>query len=79
MYLREEEGIECYSPKARLREAKRVGLLTDEETVRGLEMIDDRNLTSHTYHQEVAEKIYKKLPAFFGLMKSLLKGIESES
>jgi nucleotidyltransferase substrate binding protein (TIGR01987 family) len=74
-YLRQSEGIECYSPKSCLREAKNAGLLDESETVRALEMVDDRNLTSHTYHEEVAETIYRKLPLYASLMEKLLNGM----
>lgn len=74
-YLRQSEGIECYSPKSCLREAKNAGLLDEGETVGALEMVDDRNLTSHTYHEEVAEAIYRKLPLYASLMEKLLNGM----
>ncbi|MEK6565086.1 MAG: HI0074 family nucleotidyltransferase substrate-binding subunit [Bacteroidota bacterium] len=72
-YLKEEEGIECYSPKSCLREAKSVGLLDDQETVLALQMIDDRNMTSHTYHEKVAEKIFGMLPQYAKVMEKLLQ------
>ena len=74
-YLRQSEGVECYSPKSCLREAKNAGLLDDSETVQALEMVDDRNLTSRTYHEEVAEAIYRKLPVYASLMEKLVKGM----
>jgi nucleotidyltransferase substrate binding protein (TIGR01987 family) len=74
-YLQEKEGVDCYSPKACLREAKNVGLLNEEETVVALDMVDDRNLTSHTYHEEIAEKIYKRLPQYADIMQKLLHGM----
>jgi len=76
LYLKERDGIECYSPKMCLREAKNVGLLDEQETVLALEMIDDRNMTSHAYHEEVAEKIYVKLPLYAGVMNKLLDAME---
>jgi nucleotidyltransferase substrate binding protein (TIGR01987 family) len=75
LYLLQREGIECYSPKSCLREAKNAGLLDEGETVRALEMIDDRNLTAHTYHEEIADAIYRKLPAYAALMETLINGM----
>ena len=75
-YLREKEGIDCYAPKSCFREAKSVGLVDEDETVRALEMVDDRNLTSHTYHEDVAQRIYEKLPAYVTLMEKLLKQMD---
>lgn len=51
-YLRAQEGIECASPKSCFREAFKVGILSEEETVKVLEMTDDRNLSIHTYDEE---------------------------
>ena len=43
-YLRTKEGIECASPKSYFREAFKVGIFSEEETVRALEITDDRKL-----------------------------------
>ena len=48
-YLHEIEGLSLGSPKGSIRASRDVGLLNDEQTTLGLEMIDDRNLTVHTY------------------------------
>lgn len=75
-YFKEYEGIICSSPKACMREAKRNGILNINETELALEMIDDRNLTSHTYHEEIAEMLFKRLPQYSALMKKILKKME---
>jgi hypothetical protein len=53
-------------------------LLTDEQVVIGLEMIDDRNLTVHTYNEAVAEDIYSGLPAYADLLTAWLVGMEEQ-
>lgn len=55
-YLQEVEGISVGSPKGSIRSSWDVGLLTDEQAVIGLEMIDDRNLTVHTYTMNPSPK-----------------------
>ena len=79
--MRECEGIRCNSPKSCFREALAAGLVTEEQAVTCLEMTDDRNLTSHTYIEEVAERIYKRvedyrklMEAIFGLARAKLQG-----
>ncbi len=67
-YLRVKEGIVCNSPKSCFREAFRMKLQTEEETIKALQMADDRNLTSHTYREEVAEEIYRKIKDYYKLM-----------
>jgi nucleotidyltransferase substrate binding protein (TIGR01987 family) len=77
-YLYEVEGIVCNSPKSCFREALSVGLLNDEQTVTCLEMTDDRNLTSHTYLEEVAEKIYMKIKDYYDLMSNVFNHIKQQ-
>ena len=52
------------SPKACFRELFSLDLLNEGETVKFLEMTDDRNMTSHTYKEEVSQIIYSKLPDY---------------
>lgn len=48
--------------------AERSTWLQDEEAVLSLEMVNDRNLTVHTYNEEVAIKIHKNLPQYNKLL-----------
>jgi len=68
-YLKEIEGIRCNSPKSCFREALATGLINEEQAMALLEMTDDRNLTSHTYIEEVAEQIYRKVEHYYKLME----------
>jgi nucleotidyltransferase substrate binding protein (TIGR01987 family) len=63
-YLQVVEGISIGSPKGSIRGSREVGLINDEQTTLGLEMIDDRNLTVHTYNEPLAEELYRQLPAY---------------
>ncbi|AEH22266.1 nucleotidyltransferase substrate binding protein, HI0074 family [Thermodesulfobacterium geofontis OPF15] len=76
-YLYHKEGIVCNSPKSCFREAFSVGLLNEEETVLFIQMTDDRNLTSHTYDEEIAENLYKKVKNYYTLLKSLIERINN--
>lgn len=53
------EGVECASPRQALRTALRLGWIHDDDV--WLTMLDDRNRTSHTYHEPTAEEIYARL------------------
>jgi len=74
-HLEAQEGIVCNSPKGCFREALQTGLLSRAETETCLIMTDDRNLTSHTYLELLAERIYAQLPAYLMVMQSLAKQI----
>jgi nucleotidyltransferase substrate binding protein (TIGR01987 family) len=74
-YLRAREGIKANSPKSIFRELGSVNILTEEQVELALQMTDDRNMTSHTYIEEVAEQIYAKLTEYYHLMKLILNHI----
>ena len=57
------EGFECTSPRDCFRTAFKMGVLDLEETS-WLKMVEYRNRTSHTYHEETAEAIYRSLPGY---------------
>ena len=70
-FLEEHEGISCRSPKSCIREFLSAGYLSQDETLTLLRMIDDRNRTSHTYHEEVAEEIFEKIGLYLPLLKKV--------
>ena len=69
-YLNSEGVLEAKTPKSTIREAFLYELLDDGGV--WLEMLNDRNLTSHTYSQEMADEIYKNISEkYFLEMKRL--------
>ncbi len=75
VYLEALEGVIANSPKQVFREALKTGLLTVAETETCLKMTDDRNLTAHTYLENIAEAIYSKLPVYLTVMEKLMASI----
>jgi len=71
VYLREVEGLEGASPKGVIRLVREVGLL-EEEARLALGMVDDRNLTVHTYNESLAQAIFRRLPEHTRLMEQVL-------
>ncbi len=70
--LLEREGIICRSPRTCFREFFSTGFI-DEETARELlKMVEDRNLTVHTYREEVAEEIFSRLPGYLKALEKLV-------
>ena len=55
----EDKGIICRSPKDCLKEAFKYELINDEEIF--LDMLNDRNKTSHLYDKDEADKIYQRV------------------
>lgn len=71
------EGIDAGSPKGVIRACREVGLLDDTETVRALEMVNDGNLTVHTYNEALAKEIYCHLAGYVLLMEKWLKRLQN--
>ena len=55
------DGIELNSPKTVIRASRQVGMLDAEQAQIALSMADDRNLSVHTYNEELSLEIYKRL------------------
>ena len=64
------EGLDAASPKSCFREAYRLGWIQEEEP--WLSMLEDRNLTSHTYDAKLAEVVYRRLPAHLAALRALV-------
>ena len=75
-YLIFHSGIDQSHPKPMLRECFKAKLIDQKETEVALGMIDDRNMTSHAYHEKAAEKIFKKIPGYLKFMKKLANNIK---
>ena len=69
-------GYDCKSPKGCLKLAYRMGWIGDEE--RWLELLESRNLTSHTYDQEIAMDVYDVVKENFQVFGSLLRELRKE-
>ncbi len=73
---------EINTPRQVFKSAYSFGLLEDGKV--WIEMIEDRNLTSHTYDQKIAKMIFEKIkekyyPAFFKLREKLSEELKYES
>lgn len=77
-YLREVEGIDEGSPKSVVRACFRVGVLEEGEAELALGMVDDRNLTVHTYNEELAREIHRRLPDYAELNRAWLERMQEE-
>ncbi len=70
--LSELFGIELASPKPVVRACFENGLLDENEARTGLAMVDHRNLTAHTYNEDLANEIYRQIPVYRRLMHDWL-------
>lgn len=70
------EGVEATTPKEALKEAYKAGWLENEQA--WLQMLKDRNETSHTYDEEKAVKIVANIKNYFPEMKSTFDRISQK-
>lgn len=78
LYL-EHQGHECGGPRPTIKKAFVENLIaTPEEADIWLKMLDDRNLTSHTYDQELANQIYRNIVKdYASLLTTMAQKIQS--
>ena len=55
----EYEGYRCAGPRSCIKEAARRGFLREAEIV--LDMLEDRNKTSHIYDEATAKEIFERI------------------
>lgn len=64
--------IEYASPRSVFRAAVDAGFISEKEMKKLLDIIEDRNLTSHTYNEDLAEEISEHIPGYYMAMKNIL-------
>ncbi len=67
-------GSSSSAPKAVIREMASQGLIADPEL--WFEFLDARNDSSHTYKEEIAERVYSVAQKFFSHGESLLEKLK---
>ncbi|MEZ5935925.1 MAG: nucleotidyltransferase substrate binding protein [Alphaproteobacteria bacterium] len=72
-----EEGVETSTPKDTLRKAFQAGWLTDEAA--WLQMLSDRNTTSHIYDEETAKRIYDNIRQNYPEMVKVFEGMANKA
>jgi len=78
LYFEKEKGMSLEaSPKSVFRNCFKFGLTTEEDTKKLLKMVDDRNISSHTYHEELAETLNKRVGEYYQLMNKIVEQVES--
>jgi nucleotidyltransferase substrate binding protein (TIGR01987 family) len=74
--LREHYMLEVRYPKGCYEAAFQVGLIDETLCLELNRSVKDRNLTSHTYHEGLAGKIYQNLPSYAKAFRELLSQVK---
>ena len=71
------KGVEAQYPKDVLRQAYAGKLINNEE--QWLAMLADRNLTSHTYNEDLAMEIYLRIQKHYPTLKATFDTLKKNS
>lgn len=77
--LREADGLDHGSPTAVVRACHGLGLLDEPDSRLALRMVQDRNLTVHTYNEPLAEVIFGRLPDYSSLLVRWLAALRKRA
>ncbi|MBS1987842.1 nucleotidyltransferase substrate binding protein [Candidatus Dependentiae bacterium] len=72
LFLFKFYGVEMNSPKTVFKEAYKNRIISDHEITCALDMVDARNMTSHAYDEETADRVVEQIPRFTILLNKLL-------
>jgi nucleotidyltransferase substrate binding protein (TIGR01987 family) len=72
----EYSGLNVTTPLESFKVAFQIGLIDETEQTLWLDMKSARNLTSHTYHEELAEEVLKAVKdKYFPAMKKVFRAL----
>lgn len=69
-----ENKPDVYGPKNVIREAAKLGLISDPKA--WFEFLKNRNLTVHTYKEEIAQQVYQSAKKFVKYVEELINTVE---
>ena len=70
------KGIVCRSPRDCFEQGFSLGLIGDDPM--WLKMLEDRNLSVHTYNEKLAEDIYGRLKSYLNLFTELHASLKTK-
>ena len=73
LFLEEKHRVVQKSPKTVFKELFRIGILTEQETKIAMDLLESRNLTSHTYNEDTAEEVFEDIPKYYEFMEMILE------
>ena len=71
------KGFKCETPRETLKTAFKTGWIANEAL--WLQMLEDRNLTSHTYDETAAMEIYDNIKSYYPEIDRIAKFIREKN
>lgn len=75
--LEEVEGFDEKSPRAAIVRAFQLGWIENETL--WLDMLNDRNLSAHSYNEDLARQIYRNIHTYFPELKKIYASLEARA
>ena len=69
-------GLELGSPKSVIRSCAQNALLAESDARLAMDLVDDRNLTSHTCNEALAQAIWSRLPTHLSVLQRWIAALE---
>src|ERR1700722_13718813 len=63
--------IDTPTPRRVFKAGTDVGIITDSEYTDIAAALEDRNLTLHTYNEELATEIFERIPTYYKLLQKI--------
>ena|SRR3989338_10563372 len=77
VYLKEIKGEIVVGPKECFKMLGKHGFLSPEEIEKSLNMVDDRNETTHAYGETFVQELYPRIREYYQLMAKIHVTIEA--
>lgn len=75
VFLKEQKGDPVIAPKECFKTLGKHGFLSPEEVELSLNMVDDRNETTHAYGEKFIKELYPRIKEYYQLMDKIYKSI----
>ena len=69
-------GLALASPKSVIRESAQNALLTEADARLAMDLVNDRNLTAHTYNEALIQAIWIRLPTHLSVLKRWMAALD---
>lgn len=76
-FLKQEDGIDAKTPKQSVKEFYLAGYIDEDNYLKLIDMIDDRNSLSHIYNEDEFRKIIKRFPKYVKVFEKIEQVISS--
>jgi len=75
--LNVQHGVVANTPRSAIRACVTTAILDEATGEAVLRMVDDRNMAAHTYNEDLAERLFERMPAHAAGLRAWLSGLRA--